>query len=151
MERWKATLKLAIRQVEQSKNKDLDIKVQRIGMAIENFLKAVLMKAGKYVDESRNGDRHHICIKLFRKIKKEGCFDENIIDELERILIDNRLIYMDQKFLNTNTTAGFYPNLRYSTEVDGVWISHVEYLSPKILQEKCKQLIKFRDLIKQNL
>jgi len=39
MERWEATLSLALNQVEQAKNKDLDIKIQRIGMAIENLLK----------------------------------------------------------------------------------------------------------------
>lgn len=151
MERWEVALRLALQQVEQARSKDLDIKIQRTGMAIENLLKAVLMKAGKYVDESRGGDRHHICRKLYRKIKKEGCLEKEIIEEMEKILIDNRLIYMDQKLLNCETTAGFYPNIRYPIEVEGGWIAIVEHLSPKALQEKYKLLIKFRDLIKQNL
>ncbi len=49
MERWKATLKSALRQVKQAKNKDLDIKIERTGMAIENLLKAVLMKKSPLV------------------------------------------------------------------------------------------------------
>ena len=151
MERWEATISLALQQVEQARSEDLDIKIQRAGMAIENLLKAVLMKVGKYIDESSSGDRHHKCIKLYRKIKEEGCIDENIIKEMEEILIDNRLIYMDQKLLNTETTAGFYPNIRYPFEVEGVWISIVEHLSPEILKEKYELLIKLRDLIKGNL
>jgi hypothetical protein len=120
-------------------------------MAIENLLKAVLMKACKYVDESRSGDRHHKCLKLFKKIMKEDCLEENIIKEMEEILIDNRLVYLDQKLLNTETTAGFYPNIRYPYKVDGVWVSVVEHLSPEILQEKYELLIRFRDLIKESL
>ena len=151
MERWEATLSIALQQVEQARSEDLDIKIQRAGMAIENLLKAVLMKAGKYIDESRSGDRHHKCIELFGKIKVENILDENIIKEMEEILIVNRLIYMDQKLLNTETTAGFYPNIRYPFEVEGVWLSIVEHLSPEILEEKYELLIKFSDLIKQNL
>ena len=151
MERWEATLSLAFQQIEQARSKDLDIKIQRTGMAIENLLKAILMKAGKYIDESRSGDRHHICLELYRKIKKERCLNKSIIEEMEKILIDNRLIYMDQKLLNCETTAGFYPNIRYPIEREGVWIAIVEHLSPEILQEKYKLLIKFKDLIKQNL
>jgi len=109
------------------------------------------MKAGKYVDESRGGERHHICFELLRKIKKEGCLDKNIIKKMEEILIGEKLIYMDQKLLNKETTAGYYPNIRYAIDVNGVWISLVEHLSPEILQQKYKLLIKFRDLIKENI
>jgi len=151
MERWEATLSMAFQQVKQANSEDLDIRIQRMGMAIENFLKAVLMKAGKYVDVSRGGDRHHICLELFRRIKNEGCLDNNVIGEMDKILINNRLIYMDQSLLNVETTAGFYPNIRYPIETDGVWISIVENLSPEILQEKYELLIKFSELIRQNL
>lgn len=151
MERWEATLSMAFQQVKQANSEDLDIRIQRMGMAIENFLKAVLMKAGKYVDVSRGGDRHHICLELFRKIKNEGCLDNNVIGEMDKILINNRLIYTDQSLLNVETTAGFYPNIRYPIETDGVWISIVENLSPEILQEKYELLIKFSELIRQNL
>jgi hypothetical protein len=151
MERWEATLNQALKQVELAKIEELYIRVPFIGMAIENFLKAVLMNAGKYVDVSRGGDRHHICLELFRKIKNEGCLDNNLIEEMYKILINNRLIYTDQSLLNVETTAGFYPNIRYPIETDGVWISIVENLSPEILQEKYELLIKFSELIRQNL
>ena len=98
MKRWKVTLKMAIKQVDIADNEDLDIRVQYSGMAIENFLKSILMKSGKYVDEHRNGDRHHICLELYNKIKREGCLDSEIISEIEDILINKRLIYMDTKY-----------------------------------------------------
>lgn len=61
---------------------------------------------------------------------QEGCLEEDIIKEMAEILIDNRLIYMDQKLLNVETTVGFYPNIRYPIEANGDWISLVEHLSP---------------------
>jgi len=151
MERWEATLEMATKLVDLSKNQDVYTKIQSIGTAIENILKSILMKANCFKDNSFRGDKHHKCFILYEKIKNNECLDRHVIQKIEQILIKDRLIYMDQKLLNCDTTAGYYPNIRYPIKVNGTWISIVEELNEEVLQEKHKLLIKLLYIIKKNL
>jgi len=81
----------------------------------ENTMKAILIKNNLFVDqpESKGGDRHHSCEKLWVKIKLHNLFDAGDLKHLNILLPQLFIVNISSGTEHMDCASAQVPKLRY--------------------------------------